>query len=135
MFYSIISDIFLGCRLIAVGPRRSNGRPRAKGHYSVSIIFQKPKWISRQKILSRASNKHSSNNAPLDYISLLSEHRFEGLPKIAASFNPHEFNLGKLVKRFRKRRAVKRSHEKQSNTLLPEAVIKEKFYKDSINKE
>lgn len=54
---------------------------------------------------------------------------------MAASFNPHEFNLGELVKRFYKRRALKRSRKKRSYTLLPEPIIKEKFYKDSINKE
>ena len=54
---------------------------------------------------------------------------------MVASFDPHEFNLGELVKRFRERRALKRSREKRSNALSPEPVIDEKFYKDSINKE
>jgi hypothetical protein len=54
---------------------------------------------------------------------------------MATLFNPHEFNLGELVKRFCERRAIKRSREKQSNTLSLEAIIEEKFYKDSINKE
>jgi len=57
------------------------------------------------------------------------------LPEIAASFDLHEFNLRELVKRFCERKAVKRSREKQSNALLLEAIIEEKFYKDSINKE
>jgi len=54
---------------------------------------------------------------------------------MAASFDPYKFNLRELVKRFCERRAVKRSREKQSNALSLEAVIEEKFYKDSINKE
>ena len=127
--------MFLGCGIIVVGPRRSDGRPRAKGHCGVGIMFRKPKWISRQKISSGASDEHSSDDAPPGYISLSSEHRFEGLPEMAASFDPHEFNLGELVKRFRERRAVERSREKQSNALSPEAVMEEKFYEDSINKE
>jgi type II secretory pathway component PulK len=57
------------------------------------------------------------------------------LPEIAASFNLHKFNLRELVKRFRERRAIKRLRKKQFNALLLEAIIEEKFYKDSINKE
>jgi hypothetical protein len=72
--------------------------------------------------LSAASDDYSSDDAPPGYIDLSSERGFEGLPEIVASFDPHEFNLKELVKRFRERRALKRSREKGSNTPSPELV-------------
>jgi hypothetical protein len=113
---------------MAVGPRRSDNRPRAKEYYSVGIIFRKPKWISRQKTLSAASNNYSSDDAPLGYINLSSERGFKGLSKIITLFDLYEFNLKELIKRFRERRALKRSREKGSNTLSLELIIREKFY-------
>jgi len=127
--------MFLGCGIMAVGPRRSDGRPRAKGHCGVGVVFRKPKWMTRQKTSSVASDDHSSDDAPPGYINLSGERRFEGLPEMAASFDPHEFNLRELAKRFHERRALERSREKRSNAPSPEPMIEEKFYENSINKE
>jgi hypothetical protein len=120
---------------MVVGPRRSDGRPRAKGHCGFGMMFRKPNWTSRQKTSSAASDGHSSNDAPPSYINSSGERSFEGLPEMVASFDPHQFNPGEFVKRFRERRALERSREKRSNAPSPEPVMEEKFYKDSINKE
>ena len=78
--------------------------------------------------MSAASDDYSSDDAPLGYIDLSSERGFEGLPKMVASFDPYEFNLEELVKRFCERRALERSREKGSNALSLEPIIGEKFY-------
>ena len=54
---------------------------------------------------------------------------------MVALFNLYKFDLGELVKRFYKKRDLKRSREKQSNALLLGFIMEKKFYKDSINKE
>jgi hypothetical protein len=127
--------MFLGCGLMVVGPRRSDGRTRAKGSCGVGMVFRKPKWMSRQKTLSAASGDHSSNDLPPSYIHASGEPSFEGLPEMVASFDPHQFNPGEFVKRFRERRALERSREKRSNAPSPEPVMEGKLYEDSINKE
>jgi len=113
---------------MVVGPRRSDGRPRAKGYCGVGMTFQKPKWMSRQKPSIAASDAHSFNDAPPSYINPSGERSFEGVPEMVASFDPHEFNLGELVKRFRERTALERSRKKRSNAPSPEPVRGEKFY-------
>jgi hypothetical protein len=120
---------------MVVGPRRSDGRPRAKWHCGVGMMFRKPKWISRQKTSSAASDDHSSNDAPPSYSNPSGERSFEGLPEIVASFDPHEFDLGELVKRFRERRDLERSREKRSNAPSPGPAMEKKFDEDSIKKE
>jgi hypothetical protein len=91
--------------------------------------------MSRQKTLSAASGDHSSNDLPPSYIHASGEPSFEGLPEMVASFDPHQFNPGEFVKRFRERRALERSREKRSNAPSPEPVMEGKLYEDSINKE
>ena len=110
-----------------MGPRGSDVRPRAKGHCGFGMMFRKPNWISRQKTSSATCDGHSSKDAPPSYINPSGERNFEGLPEIVASFDPHEFNLGELVKRFRERSALERSRERRSNAPSPEPVIEEKF--------
>jgi hypothetical protein len=118
--------MFLGCGIMVVGPRRSDGRPRAKGFCGVGIEVWKPKWMSRRKTLNAASGDHSSyNKIPLSYVS--EESGFEGLPEIVVSYP------GELLKQYQERR----SHERQSCALSPESVVKKEYHKDSrtANKE
>ena len=46
---------------------------------------------------------------PPSYIDASTQSSFEGLPKITAKFDPHDFNLGELVKQFRDERSRDRS--------------------------
>lgn len=111
---------------MVVGPRRSNGRPRAKGFCGVRMNFRKPKWISRRKALRVPSGDHSSyDEVPPSYAS--SESGFEGLPEIIASFNPDEFNPGDLLKRYHERR----SRERRSGAPSPDFVVEEEHHEGS----
>ncbi len=51
------------------------------------------------------------------YIDASTQSSFKGLPKIAAKFDPHHFNLRELVKQFRDERSCERS-ERGSGALL-----------------
>jgi hypothetical protein len=59
--------------------------------------------------LSTATEDRSSDDDPPSYIDASTESSFEGLPKIAAKFDPHDFDLGELVKQFRDERSPDRS--------------------------
>jgi hypothetical protein len=124
--------MFLGCGIMVVGPRRSDGRPRAKGFCGVGMKFRKPKWISRRKTVNVASDGHSSyDEVPPSYAS--SESGFEALPEIVASFDPDEFNPGELLKRYHERR----SRGRRSGAPSPESVVEEEYHEASgtTNKE
>ena len=111
---------------MAVGPRRSDGRPRAKGFCGVGMEVWKPKWMSRGKTLNAASGHHSSyDEIPPSYAS--GESGFEGLPEIVASYP------GELLKRYQERR----SRERRSCAPSPESVVKEEYheYSGTANKE
>jgi hypothetical protein len=119
--------MFLGCGIMVVGPRRSDGRPRAKGFCGVGMEVWKPKWMSRRKTLNAASNDHSSyDEVPPSYAS--GEGRFEDyMPGIVASYP------GELLKRYQERR----SRERRSGAPSPESVVKEEYHEDNgtANKE
>jgi hypothetical protein len=115
--------MFLGCGIMVVGPRRSDGRPRAKGFCGVGMKFWKPKWMSRRKTLNVASSDHSSSDEiPPSYAP--GESGSEGLPEIVASYP------GELLKRYQERR----SRERRSCAPSPESVAKEE-YSETTNKE
>jgi hypothetical protein len=126
--------MFLGCGIMVVGPRRSDGRPRAKQYCGVGMMFRKPKWISRQKILNATSDNQPCTDKVLpSYTDASGKDRFDGLPELFASFDPHEWNPDELLKRFRERR----SRERRSNAPSPESAVEEKFHEgsESANKE
>ncbi len=127
-FYSIIiSNMFLGCGIMVVGPRRSDGRPRAKGFCGVGMEVWKPKWMSRRKTLNAVSDDCPSyDEVPPSHAS--GESGFEDyLPGIVASYP------GELLKRYQERR----SRGRQSGALLPESVAEEEHHEGSgtMNKE
>jgi hypothetical protein len=83
---------------VIVGLRRE-GILRAKGHCGVGTIFRRPKFMRRR--------------SP------------EGLPELAASFDPHESDVSEFVERSPSRRD-QRSREKRSSAPSPESEIDEK---------
>jgi hypothetical protein len=109
--------MFLGCGIMAVGPRRSDGRPRAKGFCGVGMEVWKPKWMSRRKTLNAASDDHSSYDKDAS-----DENGREDLPKIIASYP------GELLKRYQD----KRSRERRSGAPSPESVVEKEYYEDSV---
>jgi hypothetical protein len=118
--------MFLGCGIMVVGPRRSDGKPRAKGFCGVGMEVWKPKWMSRRKALNAPSNDYCYDEVPPSYV--LGEGRFEDyLPGIVALYP------GELLKRYYERRSCKR----RSSAPLPESVVEEEHYKGSgiTNKE
>jgi hypothetical protein len=91
--------MFLGYSIIFIGPRKSHGRPRAKGYYDVGIILRRPRFISRGKTLNAGSDGHSSSNEPLPrYTNTSEESSPDGFPEALASFDPHDYNPGELLK-------------------------------------
>jgi len=64
---------------------------------------------------------------------MFKESNLNGFPKALVSFDPYNYNLGELFKRFRTKRSRDRSRERQSGILLIESVIKEKSYKEIVN--
>jgi hypothetical protein len=112
--------MFLGCGIMAVGPRRSDGRPRAKGFCGVGMEVWKPKWMSRGKTLNTASDDHSSHDKDAS-----DENGREDLPEIIASYP------GELLKRYQER-----SRKRQSRA-PPESVVEEEYHDNSgaMNKE
>jgi hypothetical protein len=118
---------------MVVGPRRSDGRPRAKRYCGVGMMFRKPKWISCRKTLNALPDRQPySDDVPPSYTDTPSETKFEGLPELLASFDPHEWNPDELLKRFRERRSRDRSRERRSNAPSPEATVEEKFHGESV---
>jgi hypothetical protein len=128
--------MFLGCGMMVVGPRRSDGRPRGKGYCGIGTMLRLPKWMSRAKKLNAASNDQSSERDPLYYADASSECSSEGLPEMIASFDPHEINRYEFLKRFRARRSHEKSLDKKargrrSGAPSLESVVDEKFHDDS----
>jgi hypothetical protein len=85
--------------------------------------------MSRGKILKAASNGHSSSEELLPSC-INSESSLNRLPSALTSFDPHEFNPGELLQRFRARRSRNRSHERRSSAPSVESVepvMEEKF--------
>ena len=58
--------------------------------------------------MSSATEDRSSDDNPPSYTDASTQSSFEGLPKIAAKFDPHDFDLGELVKQFRDERSRER---------------------------
>ena len=73
-----------------VGLRRPDDKPRAKQHYSVSIIFRRSIFLYHRETLRIVSNNNSFSNELLVDISKESP---EGFLKLAAAFDPHDFDL------------------------------------------
>ena len=107
---------------MVVGPRRSDGRPRAKGFCGVGMEVWKPKWMSRRKTLNAASDDCPSyGEVPPSHAS--GESGFEDyLPEIVASYP------GELLKRYQD----KRSRERRSGAPSPESVVEKEYYEDSV---
>lgn len=81
--------------------------------------------------MSIATEDRSSDDHPPSYINASTQSSFEGLPKIAAKFDPHDFNLRELVKQFRDKRSCNKFKRGFG------ALLKEMSYKSSgiANKE
>jgi hypothetical protein len=108
---------------MVVGPRRSDGRPRGKGHFGVGVMVQRPKWMTHVEALNAASYVNSpTEEVPPSYAESDREINSRGLHNLITSFDPHEFDLHELLKRF----LVKRSGEKESRTLSPKYADKGK---------
>jgi hypothetical protein len=107
-----------------VRPRKSNRRLRAKGYYRVSITFKRPRFMSHRKTANIICDGHSFiNELFLSYTNTFKERSLNGLPKVLASFDPHEYALGEFLKRFRARRSRNGSRERQSGALLAESIV------------
>ena len=93
--------------------------------------------MARGKILNAIPDGYlSSNKLLLSHINTSIESSPDGVPEVLVLFNPHEYNPGEFLKRFRARRTRDRSHERRSSALLVELVesmVKEKFYKKTID--
>lgn len=114
-----------------VGPRKSHGRPRAKGYSGVGIMLRRPRFMSHWKTSNTGSNGHSSSDELLpSYIDASEESSPDGLPEVLASFDPHE-----LLERFRARRSRDRSRERRSGALSVESVMEEKSHEETANME
>ena len=113
---------------MVVGLRRSDGRPRAKHYCGFGMMFRKPKWTSRRKTLNAVSNDQPCSDEALpSYADVPGGSRFDGLPELFASFDPHEWNPDELLKRFRERRSLERSRDIRSNAPSPESAVEEKL--------
>jgi hypothetical protein len=120
---------------MVVGPRKSHSRPGAKAYCGVSMKLRRPRFMSRAKTLSAASDGHSSSE---ELLPSYTESSPDGLPEALASFDPHEFKPGELLKRFRARRSRDRSRERRSgapSVESMESVIEEKSHKETANME
>jgi hypothetical protein len=129
--------MFLGYRVMFIGLRKSLGKLRAKGYVSISIIFQRPRFIAHRKTLNVIPNSYSSSNKLLlSHINTSAESSPNGVPEVLILFNLYKYNPGEFLKRFHARRTRDRSRKRRSSALLVELVesmVKEKFYKKTIN--
>jgi hypothetical protein len=115
--------MFVGIGIMWVGPRRSDGRSRAKRYCGAGWMFRRPKLgVSRTSIATedRSSDDDppryidaSTNDGPPRYVDASTQSSLENFLKIAARIDPHDFDLGELVKRFRDERSRIRSHERR----------------------
>jgi hypothetical protein len=120
-----------------VGPRKSNGRPRAKGYCGVGMMLRQPKFMSRGKTSSAVSDGHSSSDELIPiYIDTSEKSSLDGLPESLASFDPHKFKPGEFLKRFRARRYCDKARETRSGAPSVESVIEEKTHSsETLDKE
>jgi hypothetical protein len=92
--------------------------------------------MSHGKTLNAGSDGHSSSNEPLPrYTDTSEESSPNGFPEALASFNPHDYNPGELLKQFRARRSRDRSRERRSGALLVESMVEEKSHEETANME
>ncbi len=119
---------------MVVGPRRSDGGPRAKRFCGVGMMS--PKWMFQGKTLSVASNDQSSEKAPPSRADASSDCSREGLPEKIASLialcDLDEINPREFLKRFRARILHERFLEKgsrgrRSGAPSLESVVDEKL--------
>jgi hypothetical protein len=90
--------------------------------------------MSCGKTLNARSDGYSSSDKPLlRYTNTSEESSPDGFPEALASFNPHNYNPSKLLKRFRAKRSRNRSCKRRSGALLVEFVVEEKSYKEIAN--
>jgi hypothetical protein len=111
--------------------RKSNRRLKAKGYYRVNITFKWLRFISYKKIINIIYNRHSFiNKLLLSYINTFKESSLNGLLKVLALFNLHEYALGEFLKRFYAKRSCNGFYKRQSGALLAESIIE--FYNKKI---
>jgi hypothetical protein len=92
--------------------------------------------MSREKTLNARFNGHSSSDKPLSrYINTFKESNLDRFLEALASFDPHDYNLNKLLKQFRAKRSRNRSRERRSGIPLMESIMEEKSYKEITNME
>ncbi len=74
-----------------VGPRKSHGKPRAKGYCGIGIMLRRPRFMSRGKTSNAGSDGHSSSDELLPrYTDTSEESSPDGFPEALASFDPHD---------------------------------------------
>jgi hypothetical protein len=94
--------------------------------------------MSRGKKSNARFDGHSSSDELLpSYIDTSEESSLDRLPETVASFDPHEFNPGELLKRFRARRSRDRSRERRSGAPSVESLLEEKRHggSETVDKE
>jgi hypothetical protein len=107
-----------------VGPRKSDGRPRAKGYCGVGVTFKRPRFMSHGKTANIVCDGHSSTDELLpSYTDTFEESSLDGLPEVLASFDPHEYAPGEFLKRFRARRSRDGSRERRSGAPSAESAV------------
>jgi hypothetical protein len=100
-----------------VGPRKSDGKSRARRYCGCGWMFRRPKWGgSWKKRPSTATDHPSSADDPPRYADASTQSSLETLPKIAAQIDPHDFDLGELVKRYRDERSRIKAYERGAGT-------------------
>lgn len=120
-----------------IGPRKSQGKPKAKGYFNVSMKFQRLRFMLRGKALNAASDSYSTSNELLPgHIDSTKESNLDGFPEALTNFDPHEYKLSEFAKRFRTRRTRDRSRNRRSGAPSVESVksveseVREKSYKE-----
>jgi hypothetical protein len=78
LLHNSCRKMFLSFGLMAIGPKRSGGRPGAKGFVGVSKKIRRPRWLIRQIEDNEGSSSESSESIVYD-----------GLPEKLAAYNPN----------------------------------------------
>jgi hypothetical protein len=92
--------------------------------------------MSRGKTSNAGSDGHSSSDELLPrYTDTSEESSPDGFPEALASFDPHDYNPGELLKRFRARRSRDRSRERRSGAPSVESIVEEKSHEETANME
>lgn len=129
--------MFLGSKIIFIRPRKSQGKPKAKGYINISIIFRRRRFITHGKNLNVISDGHlSSDKFFSNYINISEKNSPDGVPKVLILLDLYEYNPGKFLKQFCAKKTRDKSYKKRSGILLiesVESVIKETFYKKTTN--